>query len=44
VPLIVAHPKRTAAQLCRLVGEALGGHPSIARVGPLLVRLRDPMQ
>jgi len=41
VPLIVAHPHRTAAELCGTVRGVLGDAPGIDRVTPLLLRLRE---
>lgn len=40
IPFIVAHPRRSAREIARITGEVLGDAPSIARLTPLLARLR----
>ena len=40
VPLIVAHPRKSTAELHALVAKVLGDHPHAERVAELLYRLR----
>lgn len=40
IPLIVAHPKKTAAEIRAIVGEVLGDRPYQRKVADLMVRLR----
>lgn len=42
VPLIVAHAHRSTADLCASMKIELGADPTIARVTPLFLRLREP--
>ncbi len=41
IPLIVAHPKKTASQIAALTRKVLGPRPSQQRLTPLLMRLRQ---
>ena len=42
IPLIVAHPGRSSAELRQLVTETIGPHPLARRITDLALRLRQP--